>query len=344
MKNTLTEFLVSPVSRERLLLSKKKLVTESRRESYDIIKGVPILLSKNFKAEWHRELVEVILWEYSEEIGKMYSEIDWKSSPVPVYIKYIKKLLHDKQGITDAFNRYSKQSTDKWIITEKSKSITFSQKIKFNKYARKSNGKSRTVTKINASGIFEAYPYFSETVNQNNPKLVVELGTGAGGGTASVALDMEKNSRLFTVDIGFECLANAVGISKYQKKNIIPVCANFWYLPFTDESVDAVCTYNGLDESRETERTVSEVARILKSGGRFTVTSRKDAFMRQGTVLEPFGFTREETVEIMKKCRLYSDIDTLTEICEKNGLVLKSRKEFERNEKLISVVSEFVKR
>lgn len=344
MKKDLIDFFVSPVSHEKLVRSKKKLITKNKSECYDIIKNVSILLHEEFKAEWHRELIEVILWEYPEEIEKLYSEIDWKKSPVPVYIKYIKKLLHDKQGITDAFTGYSKQSTDKWIINEKSKSITFSQKNKFNKYARKSNGKSRTVTKINASGMFEAYPYFSEMVNQNNPETIVELGTGAGGGTAAVALEMKKNARLITVDVGFECLGNAIGIAKYQKKNIIPVCANFWYLPLADGGVDAVCTYNGLDESRENERTVAEVSRILKNGGNFTVTSRKNAFMCQSAVLEPFGFTSEETVEIMKKCRLYSDIDTLTEICRKNGLILKSQKEFERNKDLTFVVSEFEKK
>lgn len=344
MKKALTDFFVSPISRERLVLSKKKLVTESRTECYDIIKNVPMLLPEEFMADWHRELIEVILWEYREEIEKMYSEIDWKKSPVPIYIKYIKKLLHDKQGITDAFERYSKQNTDKWIVQNSSNVITLSQKLKFNRYARKSNGKSRTSSKINASGIFKVYPYFSETVNESLPETIVELGTGAGGGTAAIALKMKENARLYTVDIGFECLGNAIGIAKYQKKSIIPVCANFWYLPFADGSVDAVCTYNGLDESRETERTVVEVARILKDGGIFTVTSRKNAFMRQSSVLEPFGFTREETVEIMKKCRLYSDIDTLTEICRNHGLILNSQKEFKRNEELTFVVSEFEKK
>lgn len=342
MKNALNELFISPVSRKKLVCLRKKLVTENKTECYDIIKNVPVILPEEFRAEWHRELIEVMLWEYPEEIEKMYSEIDWKKSPVPIYIKYIKNLLHDKQGINDAFERYSEQNTDKWII-QRSEGITFYQKRKFLRYARKSNGKSRTKSKINAGGIFEVYPYFSETVNQNNPETVVELGTGAGGGTASVALGMKKNARLITVDIGFHCLGNAVGIAKYQKKNIIPVCANFWYLPFTNKSIDAVCTYNGLDESRENERTISEVSRVLKKGGTFTVVSRENAFMRQAAVLEPFGFTREETIGIMKKCRLYSDIDTLTEICRVYGLIINSQKEFERNKDLTFVVSEFVR-
>lgn len=335
------DFLVSPISHRSLTVSGNKLINSE--ESYKIIRGVPVLLPSEYSASWHRELIEVILWEYPEEIEEMYSEINWKESPIPVYIGYIEKLLRDKRGIEAAFERYSKQSTNKWI-TEKSKSVTLKQRLDFNKYARKSTGRKRTETKIDAKGIFSFYPHFQKAVNENLPETIVELGTGAGGGTASAALGMSENSRLFTVDIGFECLGNAIGIRKYQKKNIIPVCANFWYLPFADKSVDAVCTYNGLDESRETERTVAEVSRILKTDGTFIVISRKNAFMRQSAVLEPFGFAKEETVEILKKCRLYSDIDDLTEMCEKHNLKLKSRKEFERNEKLTLVLSVFIRK
>ena len=244
---------------------------------------------------------------------------------------------------TDAFERYSRQNTDRWIVTGANKKVSFSQRMKFFEYSRKRNGKARTLSKINAKGIFEVYPYFSEAVNRSNPETIVELGTGGGGGTAAVALNMSNKAKLYTVDIGFDCLGNAVGIAKYQKKNIIPVCANFWYLPIADKSTDAVCTFNGLDESRENERTVSEISRILKKGGCFIAVSRKDSFMRQGLVLEPFGFSREETVEIMKKCRLYSDIDFFEKICETHGLDFKNQKEFVINEILTYVVSEFIK-
>lgn len=334
------DFFVSPITYKPLEVTGNKL--KNLEESYRIISGVPVLLPKEYSASWHRELVEVILWEYPEEIKMMYSEIDWKTSPVPVYIEYLKRLLYDKQGIEAAFERYSNQNTDKWII-EKSKTVTLGQRLEFNEFARKSTGKKRTETKIDAKGIFTVYPYFGKAVNGNSPETIVELGTGAGGGTASIALEMREKTALFTVDIGFECLGNAVGIRKYQKKNIMPVCANFWYLPFADNTVDSVCTFNGFDESREIDRTIAQVSRILKTGGKFTVVSRKNAFMRQSAVLEPFGFTEEEAVEFLKKCRLYSDVDYLTEICEKNNLKLKSRKEFERNEKLTSVLSVFEK-
>ncbi len=333
--------LVSPITHEKTVYSKNKLI-ESNGTSYKIIKNVPIMLPKNCVANWHRELIEIILWEYPEEIEKLYTEIDWNSSPVPIYIRYIEKILHDKQGIYDSFERYSKSDTEKWIVSGSS-AVTLKQRIKFNKYARKSNGKSRTESKAEGKGIFKCHPYFGKTVNKNSPETIVELGTGAGGGTAAVGLYMSEKTKFFTVDIGFECLGNAIGIGKYQKKRIIPVCANFWALPFADNSIDAVCTFNGLDESRETKKTVSEVSRILKDSGTFTVVSRKNAFMRQSAVLEYFGFTKDETVEILKRCRVYSDSDSLCRICGEHKLKLINQKEFEIKDELIFVVSEFEK-
>ncbi len=339
---SLLNYIVSPVTHEKLTCKGNKLYEADGKE-YKIIKNVPVLLPEEYTAQWHRELIEVILWEYPDEIERLYEEVDWKTSPVPIYIKYIKELLHDKQGIISAFEGYSKSDTQKWIIEKSDSGVSFKQKFEFSRHARKSNGKKRTESKIDGNGIFKANPYFGKTVNKNSPETIVELGTGAGGGTASVALHMSNSSKLFTVDIGFECLGNAIGIRKYQKKKIIPVCANFWYLPFADSSIDSVCTFNGLDESRETERTVVETARILKSGGTFTVTSRKNAFMRQAAVLKQFDFSEKEALEMMKKCRLFCDTESLCELCKKHKLILKSQKEFEIRDDLIYTVTEFVK-
>lgn len=342
MDMALLDYCVSPQTHEKLSLSGNKLISKSKAE-YKIIRNVPILLPDEVKARWFRELIEVLLWEYPQEIEKIHEELEHTAVYNDVYVKYIQKLLKDKQGILNAVEAYSKQNTEKWVVQNSNKTVIAKQKLEFAKYSRKSIGKKRTETKINAKGIFEVYPYFGKAVNKAHPQTIVELGTGAGGGTAAAALAMKDSSILFTVDIGFACLGNAIAIAKYQKKNIVPVCANFWYLPFANCCIDAVCTYNGLDESRETERTVSEVSRILKKGGTFTVVSRKNSSMRQAAVLKPFGFTDEEIMCIMKKCRLYSDIDTLDEICLKHNLRLNIRNEFVRNENLTSVLSEYIK-
>lgn len=307
------------------------------------IKNIPIVLPEKTNAAWHRELIEVILWQNPDELEKMYREIDFSKTPTDiteVYINYIKKLLKDKEGIKKAFESYIEADTEKWIVC--GSGIDRNAIRNFRRYSTKRTGKKRTETKINPTGIFTPYPYFAKETLKNNPDSVLELATGAGGGTAAVALKKNKNTKLFTVDIGFECLGNAIGIGKYlkQKNTILPVCANFWHLPFKDDCFDSVCTYCGFDESRENEKTISEIARVLKKGGNLVFSSRENAFMRQANILKPFGFTEEETIEILRKCRLYSDIKTTIKLCEKYGLIFQKKKDFKRNEALtFSVVT-----
>ncbi len=341
LKKSFLDYVASPQNHSKLHISTNKLYDNDRKK-YSIVKGVPILLPKNISAKWQRELIEVVLWEYPNEIEKIYEELSSVKDYSEVYIKYIKRLLNDKQGIIDALERYSQQNTEIWL-PQNPKTISLNQRQNFNKFSKKKVGKKRTETKINATGNFVVYPHFSKAVNYNSPQSVVELGTGAGGGTASIALEMAKTTKLFTVDIDFECLGNAIGIRKYQKKNMIPICANFWYLPFFNNSIDVVCTYNGLDESRENERTISEISRILKDNGRFVVVSRKNAYMRQARVLEPFGFNENETVDILKRCRLYSDTNNLDFVCSRQGLKLIDKKEFIMNSDLTYVLSVYKK-
>ncbi len=341
LEKSILDYIVSPQNHSKLHKSINKLYDNDGKK-YDIVKGVPILLPKNTTAKWQRELIEVILWEYPNEIEKIYEELSNVKDYSEVYIKYIKRLLRDKQGIIATLEKYSQQNTEIWL-PQSPKIITLNQKQNFNEFAKKKIGKKRTETKINATGNFVVYPHFSKAVNHSLPQSIVELGTGAGGGTASIALEMNKTTKLFTVDIDFECLGNAIGIRKYQKKYIVPICANFWYLPFANNSIDTVCTYNGLDESRENERTIFEISRILKDKGRFVVVSRKNAYMRQARVLDPFGFNENETIDILKRCRLYSDTNNLDFVCGQQGLKLSDKKEFIMNDDLTYVLAIYEK-
>lgn len=337
---------VAPQSHKELISKKRKLVSVDGKESYSIIKGVPVLLPEKTNPDWSRELLEIIFWEYPDVITKIYEEIksgnvaDWNE----IYIKYIKEIHGTKGNILKAFESYKQKETDIWITGDKSGAIENAQIKQFNEFAKKSIGEKRTITKINGTElIWERYRYFGELVCKEKTDKILELATGAGGGTASVALYMPKDCELYTVDIGFDCLGNAIGIGKYQKKNIIPVCANFWFLPFKDKSFKTVCTACGLDESREILHTLKEISRVLSDDGRFVVVSRNNAFMRQHRILEPFGFTEKETLEILKDCRMYSDLSSLDEICDSLGMKLISRKEYRDNENIAFSVSEYRK-
>lgn len=340
-KTLYNKYIVSPVTQNPLMVGRSGC--ENTEEHFDVIKDVPILLPPQEKANWHRELVEAILWEHTDAITKLYSEVDWSKSPVPVYLKYINKYVGGKKEVEEALLRYAASNTDKWITDNKCDSAVTKEQIKkFKSLSSYFNGRYRVKTVEKSKHPYKPYV---RKVLENSPDTILELSTGAGSGTCAVAKAKEKDAVMFTVDIGFACHGNVKGIGKYLhcRDTLLPVVANFWYLPFADNTFDCVCSNCGLDESRENGRTISQTARVLKTGGRFVNVSRKNSFMRQTPVLEPLGFSREEIDELMKKCRLYSDTRTLVEICEENGLRLISKEEFNTKENLIHTVCVFEK-
>ena len=346
----LIENLVSPVTHKPLIEANDCLITGDGLESYPIVENVPVLLENNVIADWHRELMEVLLWQYRDKLTEMYAHIDWSKMPTDTYIECIKHVLKDKEGIISAINEYSASKTDKWIIQNKKNTFNIpAEELKnFKKHTAAKWGKTRVKSSRNngENGWAQYLPYYKEQVHASSPKTIVEISTGAGFGTSAIADTKSKDVLIFTVDIGFACHGNVISIAKYLgvRDSLFPVCANFWSLPFADNSIDVVCSNFGLDESRENYKTISEVARILKSGGRFINVSRLNAFLRQFNILEPFGFNKEESIDLLKKARLYSDVSDLINLCNSYGLILEERKDFIPSVKYDISTTVFVKK
>ena len=328
--------LVSPVTHQALHQEGGKLYTPDKKEVYPVVKDVPVLLTDGTAADWHREIMEVLLWQFPEKIDEMYAKVDWSSfeGPSKTYIEYISTLLKDKEGILSAVRQYSRAETAQWILPQSgekhlsSDAISTFRRRSSKKFAAarlasvRNNGENQWATHL---------PRYVEQVHAGGPSVVLELSTGAGTGTAAVADKKQSDCTMFTMDISFGCHGNAVGIAKYlhMRDTLFPVCANFWHMPFADESVDAVCSHFGLDESREMHRTLTEVARVLKPGGRFVNVGRSNASFRSFNLFEPFGFTREETVEIIRAARIYSDTKSLVKDCARHGLALHEKYDFQ---------------
>jgi len=340
--------LVSPTTHRALYQKRHALCTEDGTESYPIIKGVPVLLTDDACADWHREIIEVLLWQFPEKIEELYTKIDWSLPDIsPIYIEYISALLKDKEGILSAVRSYTRDNTAKWIIPRKTAAPVSREEIKI---FRQRNAKKHAAVKLaSVRGIGgKIYlPKYIEQVHASKPSVIVELSTGAGTGTAAVADKKAGDCVMFSMDIGFGCHGNTVSIAKYLdlEDTLLPVCANFWHMPFADKSADIVCSHFGLDESREINRTIAEVSRVLKSGGRFVNVSRSSAASRSFDLFEPFGFTREEMVEVCKTARLFGDTQGLIDECAKHGLRLAEKHSFQTGQKRMqeAVVSVFLR-
>jgi len=325
-------FFVSPVTHEALYQKGRTLSTKDGAESYPIIKGVPVLLTGDACADWHREIIEVLLWQFPDQIDELYAKIDWSQPNIsPIYIEYISALLKDKKGILAAVCSYAGDDTAKWIIHRKASVPVPREELK--NFTRWRNSKKHAAARLaSVRGVGDKIwlPQYVEQVHAAKPPVIVELSTGAGTGTAAVADKKARGCAMYSMDISFGCDGNTVSIAKYlgMKDTLLPVCANFWHMPFADASVDAVCSHFGLDESREINRTIAQVSRILKLGGRFINVSRDSAASRSFDLFEPFGFTRGEMVEVCKAARLFADTQSLVDACAGHGLLLEEKHAF----------------
>lgn len=97
---------------------------------------------------------------------------------------------------------------------------------------------------------------------------VLDLGCGVGYGTARLA---ESARRVVGVDVDDETLEYAR--RRYAAANVEFVHADATSLPFGDASFDAVCSFETVEHVSGHESMLREVARVLRPGGTFLVST-----------------------------------------------------------------------
>lgn len=321
------------------------LVASGRAETYPVSNNVPLLLPPGMRADWYRELMEVLLWRYPKELSRMFHFIRFDTAPAEdvcrVYVETLHAILTDKAGLLQAAKVYARSDTLRWIAagsdTDAAPGDVVSEdaKLHFARYAGQESARKRVdsfLAQRAGSGWAFHLPCYGEWINASKPESVVELATGSGFGSCAVLFEKPAKRCVFSVDVDFACLGNAAGIASLlgESESVLPVDANFWYLPFAENTIDTVCTHFGLDEAREIPRILEETARILRRGGRFICTARIHPFDRQRRILEPFGFMEEEANALFRTARLYAGPENLIKLCEARGLRLLSLKNFER--------------
>ena len=208
------------------------------------------------------------------------------------------------------------------------------------------NGRSRCEM---AEGIANGWAVhlrdYGRAVNYADNLAIAELGTGAGMGTSSVATQLRPGSVLVSTDFDPLCIKNADGIAKHLglQDRMAGLLANFWRLPFADQSIDAVCTHYALDEAREVPAILAEVSRILKPGGRFVLTARIHPWHRQRRFMEPFGIAPEECGGLLKRVRMQCGPEGLTEWAAQAGLSLLDRTDYTPEGSHARTVMEFTR-
>lgn len=117
---------------------------------------------------------------------------------------------------------------------------------------------------------FQRYPlqmyHFLATKADLKGKLVLEVGSGRGGGARYIASSMEPSS--YT---GLDLAQNAVTLANriHQVKNLKFVQGSAESLPFEDNSLDVVINVESCHAYGNVDKFFSEVKRVLKPGGKF---------------------------------------------------------------------------
>jgi len=97
---------------------------------------------------------------------------------------------------------------------------------------------------------------------------ILDLGCGTGMLLAS----LEKKAKLA---VGVDMSAEMLGAARKHAAKAALVLADADHLPFADESFDAVVSVTLLQNMPDPERTVRELARVLRPNGKAIITSLK---------------------------------------------------------------------
>ena len=117
--------------------------------------------------------------------------------------------------------------------------------------------------------------YFSLSKDDYQDKIVVDIGCGPRG-SLEWATNTKKN-------IGIDPLAEKYKqINSFQNMELINARAED--LPFDNESVDFISSFNSLDHVEDVDLSIKEIGRVLKAGGKFLLILELHPF---STICEP---------------------------------------------------------
>jgi len=281
------------------------------------------------------ELPDVLMWRETQEYVKAVQEIwkvygDVQNQPdltIHMENQYILDKIQTKKEFIRRIEDYAANSSLTWQGQMSSHcAVMFRNDIDIalrSGTCESGEAKHYLMESMAQSWAFHIEDY-AKAVNTCDGQYILELATGAGLGTWAVLKEFPPSSRLLSIDIDFACTRNADGLAQFFNiaNRVAGLPANFWFLPFADETFDCACTHYGLDESREMPTILQEVARLLKPGGRFIVFARKNPYDRQQRFMSLFGIDADECNPLLYKARLYSGPDNLIAVAQHYGLAV----------------------
>lgn len=306
------------------------LLSEDGQEVFRVVAGIPLLQPQGHPAEWTHPIYEVLFGREAFKVVQraMKSGRDGFIQNLSAHIR----TALGRTGIYKAFEQYARkppaQRYQSLISIPNKKCMSPVPGISCSQFAsavqriRPEWGKQH-LSYLRSRMEATYLPEFVKEVSKNKPRTLLELGCGACTATQAVVDGYPSFQWLLTIDIDFMCAKVAEGLFNYQGylHRVDPVVSSFWFLPVRTSSVDAVFCVGSLSESREIDRAIEEVARVLCSGGRFIGVERTKP--QPHWILPIFtelGFSESEMRGLASRARLYAGPEEFCKTALSKGL------------------------
>lgn len=100
---------------------------------------------------------------------------------------------------------------------------------------------------------------------------VLEVSAGTGSNLPIIAHQIDEGGRLFALDLSPGMLAVARQKAVRKGLSVDFVLGNGAYLPYADETFDAVFHFGGINTFGEKERAIAEMTRVAKPGAKIVI-------------------------------------------------------------------------
>jgi arsenite methyltransferase len=180
---------------------------------------------------------------------------------------------------------------------------------------------------------FWAAPFGLKLLDQINYRkgiIALDIGFGAGFPLTELAMRLGKESKIFGIDPWNAAVDRAQKkIQFYGIKNVEIIRGVAENIPLNDNSIDLIVSNNGLNNVNDLNQSLSECARIMKSGGQFIQTMNLnntmiEFYLVMERVLKDMALNH--CLDLMRE-HIYKKrkpLNEYTDLIKKHGFLLKS--------------------
>lgn len=138
-----------------------------------------------------------------------------------------------------------------------------------------------------------------DMINYRSNISALDIGFGTGYPLLEIAMRLRESSVVYGLDPWIDAVRRTERkMNAYNIKNVRLIEGFAESIPLENDSIDLITSNNGLNNVADIEKSFSECARVIKSGGQFVITmnlqdTMKEFYTTFETVLQEMSLTEE---------------------------------------------------